>query len=168
MAKEKKATITVQGLAVSIISQHQDDYISITDIARHRDAERSDYILQNWLRNRSTIEFIGLWEQLKNPIFNSIEFDGIKNMAGSNSFSLTPKRWIEATHAIGIVSKTGRYGGTYAHKDIAFEFASWISVEFIRMELPQPDRLKKLNTIAIQQLKSLTTNPTIKKLGDGK
>jgi len=92
MAKEKKLTINVQGLAVGIISQHLNDYISITDIARHRDAERSDYILQNWLRNRSTIEFIGLWEQLKNPGFNSIEFDGIKNMAGSNSFSLTPKR----------------------------------------------------------------------------
>jgi hypothetical protein len=130
MAKEKKATINVQGLAVNIISQLQDDFISITDIARYRDAERSDYILQNRLRNRSTIEFIGLWEQLRNPRFNSIEFDGIRNMVGSNSFSLTPKRWIETTNAIGIVSKTGRYGGTYAHKDIAVEFVSWISAEF--------------------------------------
>ena len=142
MTKEKKSSINVQGLAVSIISQNHDDYISITDIARHRDAERSDYILQNWLRNRSTIEFIGLWEQLKNPGFNSIEFDGIKNMAGSNSFSLTPKRWIETTNAIGIVSKTGRYGGTYAHKDIAFEFASWISAEFKMYLIVEFQRLK--------------------------
>jgi hypothetical protein len=142
MAKENKSTINVQGLAVSIISQNHDDYISITDIARHRDAERSDYILQNWLRNRSTIEFIGLWEQLKNPGFNSIEFDGIKNMAGSNSFSLTPKRWIETTNAIGIISKTGRYGGTYAHKDIAFEFASWISAEFKMYLIVEFQRLK--------------------------
>ncbi len=143
MAKEKKATISVQGLAVNIISQKQDDFISITDIARHRDAERSDYILQNWLRNRSTIEFIGLWEQLHNPNFNSIEFDGIKNLAGSNSFSLTPKRWIETTNAIGIVSKTGRYGGTYAHKDIAFEFASWISAEFKMYLIVEFQRLKE-------------------------
>ena len=82
------------------------------------------------MRNRSTIEFMGLWEQFNNPDFNSIEFDGIKNMSGSNSFSLTPKRWIEETNAIGIVSKTGRYGGTFAHKDIAFEFATWLSAEF--------------------------------------
>ena len=142
MGKENKSTINVQGLAVSIISHSQSDYISITDIARHRDAERSDYILQNWLRNRSTIEFIGLWEQLKNPHFNSIEFDGIKSMAGSNSFSLTPKRWIETTNAIGIVSKTGRYGGTYAHKDIAFEFASWISAEFKMYLIVEFPRLK--------------------------
>ena len=143
MAKEKKSTINVQGLAVNIISQQQDDYISITDIARHRDAERSDYILQNWLRNRSTIEFIGLWEQSRNPHFNSIEFDGIKNMAGSNSFSLTPKRWIETTNAVGIISKTGRYGGTFAHKDIAFEFASWISAEFKMYLIVEFQRLKE-------------------------
>ncbi len=143
MAKEKKSTIVVQGLAVNIISQSQVDYISITDIARHRDADRSDYILQNWLRNRSTIEFIGLWEQLRNPYFNSIEFDGIKIMSGSNSFSLTPKRWIESTNAIGIVSKTGRYGGTFAHKDIAFEFASWISAEFKMYLIVEFQRLKE-------------------------
>ena len=142
MAKEKTSKINVQGLAITIINDSQDDYISITDIARHRDADRSDYILQNWLRNRSTIEFIGLWEQLKNPNFNSIEFDGIKNMAGSNSFSLTPKRWIETTNAIGIVSKTGRYGGTFAHKDIALEFASWISAEFKMYLIVEFQRLK--------------------------
>ena len=139
----KKEIITVQGTPVFLYSEKHGDFISITDIARHRDSERSDYILQNWMRNRSTIEFIGLWEQFNNPNFNSIEFDGIKNMAGSNSFALTPKRWIEATNAIGIVSKTGRYGGTFAHKDIAFEFASWLSAEFKFYLIREFQRLKE-------------------------
>jgi hypothetical protein len=138
----KKETITVQGTEVVLYEEKKGDFISITDIARYRDTERSDYILQNWMRNRSTIEFIGLWEQFNNPNFNSIEFDGIKNMAGSNGFSLTPKRWIEATNAIGIVSKTGRYGGTFAHKDIAFEFASWLSSEFKFFLIKEFQRLK--------------------------
>jgi hypothetical protein len=125
-----------------IYTQNEQDFISLTDIARFRDADRSDYILQNWMRNRSTIEFIGLWEQFNNPNFNSIEFDGIKNMAGANSFSLTPKRWIEATNAVGIVSKTGRYGGTFAHRDIAFEFASWLSAEFKFYLIKEFQRLK--------------------------
>lgn len=141
MAKTNK--IKVQGISVSITRLDQDDYISLTDLARHRDAERSDYILQNWMRNRSTIEFLGLWEQLNNPGFNSIEFDGFKSMAGSNSFSMTPKRWVETTNAIGIVSKAGRYGGTYAHRDIAFEFASWLSAEFKLYLVIEFQRLKK-------------------------
>ncbi len=142
MAK-KKETISVQGTDIVILNQTGEDYISLTDIARYRDAERSDYILQNWMRNRSTIEFIGLWELFNNPDFNSIEFDGIKSMAGSNSFSLTPKRWIEATNAKGIMTKTGRYGGgTYAHKDIAFEFASWLSAEFKFYLIHEFQRLK--------------------------
>ncbi|MBU6330984.1 MAG: KilA-N domain-containing protein [Bacteroidetes bacterium] len=146
----KKSKIEVNGTEISVFTAEAEDYISLTDIARYRDAERSDYILQNWMRNRSTIEFMGLWEQFHNPDFNSIEFDGIKNMAGSNSFSLTPKRWIETTNAKGIVAKTGRYGGTYAHKDIAFEFASWLSAEFKfylikefqRLKSEESDRLK--------------------------
>jgi len=140
MAKNKK--IEVQGIEIVLYQDNQEDYISLTDIARFRDAERSDYLLQNWMRNRSTIEFIGLWETFNNPDFNSIEFDGIKNMAGSNSFSLTPKRWIEETNAIGIVSKTGRYGGTFAHKDIAFEFATWLSAEFKFYLIKEFQRLK--------------------------
>ena len=141
MAKNK--TINVKGTEIIILSDgNKDEYISLTDIARYRDAERSDYILQNWLRNRSTIEFVGLWEQFNNPNFNSIEFDGIKNLAGSNSFSLTPKRWIESTNAIGIVSKTGKYGGTFAHRDIAFEFATWISAEFKFYFIKEFQRLK--------------------------
>ena len=125
-----KQKIDVNGTEIVIISTNKDDYISLTDIAKYRDSERSDYILQNWMRNRSTIEFIGLWEELHNPNFNSIEFDGFKRESGSNSFSLTPKRWISSMNAIGIISKTGRYGGTFAHHDIAFEFASWISAKF--------------------------------------
>ncbi len=148
MAKSK--TINVKWTEIVIYQDNKEDFISLTDIARFRDNERSDYILQNWMRNRSTIEFIGLWEQFNNPAFNSIEFDGIKNMSGSNSFSLTPKRWIETTNAIGIVSKTGRYGGTFAHKDIAFEFATWLSAEFKfylikefqRLKADENDRLK--------------------------
>ena len=140
MAKNK--TIIVKGIEIVLYKDKQEDFISLTDIARHRDTERSDYILQNWMRNRSTIEFIGLWEQFNNPDFNSIEFDGIKNMAGSNSFSLTPKRWIETTNAKGIVSKTGRYGGTFAHRDIAFEFASWLSTEFKFYLIKEFQRLK--------------------------
>ncbi|HSH51152.1 MAG TPA: KilA-N domain-containing protein [Bacteroidales bacterium] len=143
MAKIKNKKIVVHGTEIILFQDNKEDYISLTDIARHRDKERSDYILQNWLRNRSTIEFIGLWEIFHNPDFNSIEFDGIKNMAGSNSFSLTPKRWIETTNAKGIVSKTGRYGGTFAHKDIAFEFASWISAEFKFYLIKEFQRLKQ-------------------------
>jgi len=148
MAKNTK--IEVHGTEIIIYKDNNEDFVSLTDIARYRDTDRSDYILQNWMRNRNTIEFIGLWEQFNNPQFNSIEFDGIKNMAGSNSFSLTPKRWIETTNAKGIVSKTGRYGGTFAHQDIAFEFASWLSAEFKfylikefqRLKADESDRLK--------------------------
>jgi hypothetical protein len=138
----KSNKIEVKGTTVTLYTAKDSDFISLTDIARYRDADRSDYILQNWMRNRSTIEFMGLWELFNNPNFNSIEFDGIKSMAGSNSFSLTPKRWIETTNAIGIVAKTGRYGGTYAHKDIAFEFASWLSAEFKFYLIKEYQRLK--------------------------
>ncbi len=140
MAKSK--IISVQGIDVVFYEENKNDFISLTDIARHRDRERSDYILQNWMRNRSTVDFIGLWEKFNNPNFNSIEFDGIKNQTGLNSFSLTPKRWIETTNAIGIISKTGRYGGTFAHKDIAFEFASWLSAEFKFYLIKEFQRLK--------------------------
>ena len=141
MAKQK---INVKGTEIVLFSKEKEDYISLTDIARYKDSERSDYVLQNWMRNRSTIEFIGLWEQIHNPNFNSIEFDGFKNEAGSNSFTLTPKKWITATNAIGVISKSGRYGGTYAHQDIAFEFASWISAEFKLYLLKEFQRLKQI------------------------
>ncbi|MFH1117170.1 MAG: KilA-N domain-containing protein [Pseudomonadota bacterium] len=118
-------------------------YISLTDIARYKDSRRTDYIIQNWLRNRNTIEFLGIWEQLNNPDFNPIEFDGIRKQAGLNSFVLTAKRWIVATGAIGLTARAGRYGGTYAHKDIAFEFASWVSVEFKLYLIKEFQRLKE-------------------------
>ena len=140
MSKTKKMDVLSQ--PVRLFHHRDEDFISLTDIARHRDTERGDYIIQNWMRNRNSIEFLGIWEQLNNPDFNSIEFDGIRKQAGLNSFSLTPKRWINATGAIGIIAKTGRYGGTFAHKDIAFEFASWVSVEFKLYLIKEFQRLK--------------------------
>jgi hypothetical protein len=273
MAKEKKSTINVQGTAITILSKESDDFICLTDMAKKFGG---DDLIHNWMRNRNTLEYIGIWEQIHNPDFKGVEFDTFKKEAGLNSFRLTPKKWVEATNAIGIQSRAGRYGGgTYAHKDLAFEFGSWLSpefklylikefqrlkddenqrlslawnlnrtlakinyrihtdaikeniipaditkeqqqiiyaseadvlnvamfgktalqwrkenaglegnirdysnieqllvlanlesmnAEFIRMELPQGERLKKLNRIAIQQLTSLTGNPNIKKL----
>ena len=143
MNKAKKSTIEVQGASVAVLSQDRQDLISLTDIARFKNPERSDDLIRNWLRNRNTVEFLGIWEKLHNPVFNSVEFDGIKNQAGLNSFVLTPKHWIEKTSAIGIVSSTGRYGGTYAHQDIAFEFASWVSVEFKLYLIKEFQRLKE-------------------------
>lgn len=119
------------------------EYICITDIAKYKNAERTDDLIRNWLRNRNTIEFLGLWEQLNNPDFKPVEFDGFRKQAGLNSFTLTPKQWIEQTAAIGIISKAGRYGGTFAQKDIAFEFASWISVEFKLYLIKEFQRLKE-------------------------
>ncbi len=130
MSTSRKSIVNVQGTTVSIVRTGNDDYISLTDIAKYKNPDHADDVIRNWLRNRNTIEFLGVWERLNNSDFNPVEFDGIKIMAGLNSFTLTPKQWIEKSQAIGIVSRAGRYGGTYAHKDIAFEFASWISVEF--------------------------------------
>ncbi|MBU2885467.1 KilA-N domain-containing protein [Gilvimarinus agarilyticus] len=119
------------------------EYICITDIARYKNADRTDDLIRNWLRNRNTIEFLGIWEQLNNSNFKPVEFDGFKKQAGLNSFTLTPKQWIEATGAVGLISKAGRYGGTYAQQDIAFEFASWISVEFKLYLIKEFQRLKE-------------------------
>ena len=119
------------------------EYICITDIARFKNADRTGTIIGNWLRNRNTIEFLGIWEKLNNEAFNVIEFDDIKKEAGLNSFTLTTKEWVSKTYAIGLLSKAGRYGGTYAQKDIAFEFASWISVEFKLYLIKEFQRLKE-------------------------
>ena len=136
------AKITVLRSEITVQTRHDVDYICLTDIARYKDAQRTDYLILNWLRNRNTIEFLGIWEHLYNPGFNPIEFDGIRKQAGLNSFILSARQWIEKTGAIGITSKAGRYGGTYAHKDIAFEFASWISVEFKLYLIKEFQRLK--------------------------
>jgi hypothetical protein len=143
MSKDKKTTIEIQGTAVTVLSHETENYICLTDIARAKSSDHMDDLVRNWLRNRNTIEFLGIWERLNNPGFNSVEFDGIKMLAGLNSFTLTPKQWIEKTGAIGIVSSAGRYGGTYAHKDIAFEFASWVSVEFKLYLIKEFQRLKE-------------------------
>ncbi len=143
MCKPKKTTIEVQGTAITILSQKEQDFICLTDIARFKNVDRFDDLIRNWLRNRNTVEFLGVWERLNNPNFNPVEFDGIRIQAGLNSFTLTPKQWIERTRAVGIVSSAGRYGGTYAHKDIAFEFASWISVEFRLYLIKEFQRLKE-------------------------
>ena len=135
--------INVLDKEITVYVQNNEDYICITDIARYKDADRTDDLIRNWLRNRNTIEFLGIWEQLNNPDFKPVEFDGFRKLAGLNSFTLTPKQWIDKTNAIGLVSKPGRYGGTYAHKDIAFEFASWISVEFKLYLIKEFQRLKE-------------------------
>ena len=141
MAKSHK--INVKGTDITIYKTEMDDYISLTDIAKFKDAAHTDSIIQNWLRNRNTIELLGFWEQIYNPDFKPLEFEGFRKQAGLNSFVLTPKRWIENTDAIGIISKSGRYGGTYAHRDIAFEFASWISIEFKLYVIKEFQRLKE-------------------------
>jgi len=143
MRKIKKATMDVQGISVTVLNHTIDAYISLTDIAKHKEPDRSDHVIQNWMRNRNTIEFLGIWERLNNDAFKPLEFEGFRNRAGLNSFVLTPRQWINATHAIGLVSKPGRYGGTYAHKDIAFEFAAWISIEFKLYLIKEFQRLKE-------------------------
>lgn len=143
-ASKVEALIHAAGVDISIVTTvgSEEDYISLTDIAKYHNPELPGYVIQNWLRNRSTIEFLGLWEQLNNPDFNCLEFEAIKQAAGGNSFALTPKKWIRDTGAIGIISKQGRYAATFAHKDIAFEFASWISPEFKLYIIKDYQRLK--------------------------
>ncbi len=136
--KNQMITIYEQQVTIS-----KNDYISLTDIARYKKSDRTDDLIRNWLRNRNTVEYLGIWEKLNNPDFKPVEFDGFRKEAGLNSFTLTPKQWIEKTNAIGIISKAGRYGGTYAHKDLAFEFASWISVEFKLYLIKEFQRLKE-------------------------
>lgn len=138
----KGRILQVKQSIINVIRQEEADFISLTDIARYKDAEHTDSIIQNWMRNRNTIELLGFWETIYNPNFKPLEFEGFRKQAGLNSFVMTPKRWIETTHAIGIISKSGRYGGTYAHKDIALEFASWISIEFKLYVIKEFQRLK--------------------------
>ena len=143
MSKAKKSTIKVQGGTVTVLSHNQQDSICLTDIAKFKNHDHPDDVIRNWLRSRNTVEFLGLWERLNNPSFNPVEFDGIRMQTGLNSFVLTPKQWIEKTGAVGITSSAGRYGGTFAHKDIAFEFASWVSVEFKLYLIKEFQRLKE-------------------------
>jgi|SRR5690606_1871274 len=141
MSKKNK-TIDVNGTEITVFVNKEHDFISLTDIAKYKTNEPSA-VIGNWMRNRNTIEFLGIWETLYNPNFKPIEFEGFKKQAGLNAFTLSPKKWVENTNAIGMIVKSGRYGGTYAHKDIAFKFASWISVEFELYIVKEFQRLKE-------------------------
>ena len=143
MSKVKKDTIEAKGFAIQIYTEDfKNDYISLTDIARYKNVHEPKDVVKNWLRVRDTIEFLGLWETIHNPNFKGVEFDSFRKDAGTNAFTLSPQRWIENTNAIGIVSKSGRGGGTFAHPDIAMEFASWISAEFKLYLIQDYKRLK--------------------------
>ena len=146
MAKIVKDTIKAKGIDIGIYTEDfQNEFISLTDIAKYK-SDDPTAVIQNWMRGRDVIEFLGLWEMLHNSDFKPIEFEGFKNQAGANAFTMSPKKWIESTNSIGIISKSGRYGGTYAHSDIAFEFASWISPEFKLYIIRDYKRLKSDET----------------------
>jgi KilA-N domain len=141
MSKAKTSTNEVQGAAITVLSQKEQDFICLTDMAKKFG---DDILIYSWMRNRNTLEFIGVWEQIHNPNFKGLEFETFRNQAGLNSFSLTPRKWIEATNAVGFQSRAGRYGGgTYAHRDIAFEFGSWLSPEFKLYLIKEFQRLKE-------------------------
>jgi hypothetical protein len=142
MSKAKRSTIEVQGASVAVLSENQQNVFCLTDIAKFKNPDHPDDVIRNWLRSRSTVEFLGVWERLNNPAFNPVEFDGIRMQTGLKSFVLTPKQWIEKSGAVGLTSSAGRYGGTYAQKDIAFEFAAWVSVEFKLYLIKEFQRLK--------------------------
>ena len=143
MSNLKKDTIEAKGLSIQVYTEDfKNDYISLTDIAKYKNTDDPRFVIQNWMRNRNTLEYIGLWEILNNPNFNRVQFDTFKNEAGLNRFTMTPQKWIDLTNAIGIISKSGRYGGTFAHKDIAFKFASWLSAEFELYIIKDYQRLK--------------------------
>ena len=151
----KKEQISAKGFSIQVYTEDfKNDYISLTDIAKYKNTDDPRFVIQNWMRNRNTLEFIGLWEVLNNPNFNRVQFDTFRNEAGLNRFTMTPGKWIESTNAIGIVSKAGRYGGTYAHYDIAMEFASWLSPEFKLYIIQDYKRLKEDETSKL----SLTWN----------
>ncbi|MGB0743633.1 MAG: KilA-N domain-containing protein [Opitutales bacterium] len=147
MTKHKEITVLSETVRVQRVAK--EDFISLTDIAKFKNSDDPRFIIQNWMRTRFSIEFLGIWETLNNPNFNRVEFDTVKNEAGTNAFVMTPSKWVELTGAIGIQSKAGRYGGTYAHRDIAFEFASWVSVEF---KLYLIKEFQRLQAVEAQQL----------------
>ncbi len=137
----KNQSIDVQGTVISIYSQNEMDFISLTDMLKAKDG---DFFISDWLRNRNTVEFLGIWEKIHNPDFNYGEYATIRNQAGLNSYKISVKKWVEKTSSIGLVAKAGRYGGTYAHKDIAFEFGMWVSAEFKIYLIKEFQRLKEI------------------------
>jgi hypothetical protein len=140
VSKAKRTSIQVQGASIAILSRDKQDYISLTDMVKNFDGAGA--LIEQWLKNKDTVLFLGVWEQINNPGFNSLEFEGIRNEAGRNSFFLSARKWIERTGAKGLIASAGRYGGTYAHKDIAFEFGSWLSPEFKLYLIKEFQRLK--------------------------
>jgi hypothetical protein len=156
---KRKEIISVQGTDIVILNQTGEDYISLTDMAKYKNAEATGLVISHWMSTRYTVEFMGIWEQLHNPDFNITEFRNIRNESGSNGFVLSTKHWVEATNAIGIMAKTGRYGGgTYAHKDIAFEFGTWLSPEFKLYLIKEFQRLKD------EEQKQLSTEWNIQRI----
>ena len=155
MSKIKKEQISAKGFSIQVYTEDfKNDYISLTDIARYKNKEEPNVVVANWMRNHNTIEYLGIWEQLNNPEFNPLEFEGYLKEAGSNAFTLSPQKWQKTTNAIGLFVKLGRGGGTFAHKDIAFKFASWISAEFELYIIKDYQRLKEDETSKL----SLTWN----------
>ena len=155
MSKVKKDKIEAQGFSIEVYTEdYMNDYISLTDIAKYKNEDDPRFVIQNWMRNRNTLEFIGLWEILNNENFDRVQFDTFKMESGLNRFTMTTQKWTESTKAKGIVSKAGRYGGTYAHSDIALEFASWLSPEFKLYIIQDYKRLKNDETSKL----SLTWN----------
>ena len=147
----KKQKILAKGIEIVTFNQNKTDYLSMTDIAKYKNRETTGLVISHWLSTRYTVEFMGVWEQLHNKDFNVTEFSNIRNNAGSNGFVLSSKQWITKTNAVGIISKSGRYGGTYAHKDIAFEFATWISPEFKLYLIKEFQRLKEEESLRLSQ-----------------
>lgn len=139
----KKRVINVDSISIAVVDHNHSDYISITDMVK---AKEGNYFIENWLRNRNTVEFLGIWESINNPNFNYVEYDKLKSQAGLNSFKISVKEWAAKTRAVGLISKAGRYGGTYAHKDIAFEFGSWISAAFKLYLIKEFQRLKEVES----------------------
>lgn len=135
-----KQHLSVEGTQIAVVDREGEDYISLTDMVRENESGSS--IIENWLRNKNTLEFLAVWEEMYNPLFNSLEFEGIRSEAGLNRFAISVKQWIAKTNATGLIAKAGRYGGTYAHRDIAFEFASWISPKFKLYLIKEFQRLK--------------------------
>lgn len=148
MSADKNRSIVVQGAVVAIATRHDQDYISLTDMVKGFGDET---ILYNWLRNRNTVEFLGIWEQLHNPACKPLEFERFRSQAGLNQFSLSPPKWVEATGAIGIYAKAGRGGGTFAHRDLAFELGSWLSPEFKLYLIKEFQRLKDEESQAVSK-----------------
>ena len=156
----KRNMITVKDVSIRTIKVDGKDYISLTDIAKQKNVTDPNGVIGNWMRNRNTIEYLGLWETLHNPNFNPLEFEGFRRQAGLNAFTLSPTQWIESTNAIGMTAQAGRYGGTYAISDIAFKFANWVAVEFELYLVMEYQRMKaaEQKQIAIHQMQVLEDN----------